>query len=264
MGKLADMVAEQTSLRHRIKYNVRRFRMAGIGLFSKVDAERTRLYKQLLEASDQRAVDAGLLRRVNALSLGAINLMWEEGQKVFDDLVAAGEQAATRPRRASSLRGLETEPSVSSTPSVQAVAAAPAKSVATKPATKNGKSTSPARSSAAAVNAVLTTPANVKHLDTARKRTTALPPGTELPAFDLAVQRVEQLSERPDQVTQLALYALYKQATEGDVKGRRPAVAKVVERAKFDARRERKGMSPEAARHAYCQLVTDLIGHDPT
>ena len=40
--------------------------------------------------------------------------------------------------------------------------------------------------------------------------------------FDAAAAASKSLKERPDNTTMLQLYALYKQATEGDVEGRRP------------------------------------------
>ena len=40
-------------------------------------------------------------------------------------------------------------------------------------------------------------------------------------AFDKAVAESKQLPEKPDNMTLLKIYALYKQATEGDVEGTR-------------------------------------------
>ena len=56
----------------------------------------------------------------------------------------------------------------------------------------------------------------------------------------------------------LQLYGLYKQATEGDVSGKRPGLLDVKGRAKFDAWTERKGLSTEKARSEYVALVTRL------
>ena len=55
--------------------------------------------------------------------------------------------------------------------------------------------------------------------------------------------------------TMLELYALYKQATSGDVSGSRPGMMDVRGRAKFDAWAKRKGMSKDAAMQAYIDLV---------
>jgi acyl-CoA-binding protein len=53
----------------------------------------------------------------------------------------------------------------------------------------------------------------------------------------------------------LALYALYKQATAGDVTGERPGMLDLRGRAKYDAWAGRKGMSRDAAMEAYVALA---------
>jgi acyl-CoA-binding protein len=55
--------------------------------------------------------------------------------------------------------------------------------------------------------------------------------------------------------TMLELYALFKQATVGDVSGSRPGMLDVRGRAKFDAWAKRKGLTKEAAMQAYIDLV---------
>jgi diazepam-binding inhibitor (GABA receptor modulator, acyl-CoA-binding protein) len=55
--------------------------------------------------------------------------------------------------------------------------------------------------------------------------------------------------------TLLELYALYKQATSGDVSGSRPGMMDVKGRAKYDAWAKRKGMTKDAAMEAYVTLV---------
>jgi diazepam-binding inhibitor (GABA receptor modulator, acyl-CoA-binding protein) len=56
--------------------------------------------------------------------------------------------------------------------------------------------------------------------------------------------------------TLLELYALYKQATAGDVSGSRPGMMDIKGRAKFDAWSRRKGMTKDAAMQAYIDLVS--------
>ncbi len=58
----------------------------------------------------------------------------------------------------------------------------------------------------------------------------------------------------------LRLYALFKQATMGDVAGDRPGALDFKARAKYDAWTAAKGLSPEAARGAYVDLVDELTG----
>jgi diazepam-binding inhibitor (GABA receptor modulating acyl-CoA-binding protein) len=55
--------------------------------------------------------------------------------------------------------------------------------------------------------------------------------------------------------TLLELYALYKQATSGDVSGSRPGMMDLRGRAKYDAWAKRKGMTKDAAMEAYVALV---------
>ena len=53
----------------------------------------------------------------------------------------------------------------------------------------------------------------------------------------------------------LDMYALYKQATSGDVSGARPGMMDLRGRAKYDAWAKRKGMTKDAAMQAYIELV---------
>lgn len=53
----------------------------------------------------------------------------------------------------------------------------------------------------------------------------------------------------------LDLYALYKQATSGDISGSRPGMMDLKGRAKYDAWTKRKGMTKDAAMQAYIDLV---------
>jgi diazepam-binding inhibitor (GABA receptor modulator, acyl-CoA-binding protein) len=76
--------------------------------------------------------------------------------------------------------------------------------------------------------------------------------------FEQAVADSKQLSERPDNMTMLKLYALYKQASSGDVDGKRPGFSDMVGRAKWDAWNELKGQTADEARQAYIDLVEDL------
>jgi acyl-CoA-binding protein len=53
----------------------------------------------------------------------------------------------------------------------------------------------------------------------------------------------------------LEMYALYKQATVGDVTGSRPGMMDLRGRAKYDAWAKQKGVSKDAAMTAYIALV---------
>jgi acyl-CoA-binding protein len=76
--------------------------------------------------------------------------------------------------------------------------------------------------------------------------------------FAQAQVDVKQLPARPDNDTLLKLYALYKQATDGDVKGERPGGFELVRIAKFDAWSKLKGTTTENAMQQYVDLVASL------
>src|SRR5262245_37187536 len=78
--------------------------------------------------------------------------------------------------------------------------------------------------------------------------------------FAEAQRRVKTLPTAPDNETLLRLYALYKQATSGDVDGKRPGMLDIRGRAKYDAWQSVRGMSRERAMTEYVGLVTGLAG----
>ncbi|POA96684.1 acyl-CoA-binding protein [Chromobacterium sinusclupearum] len=77
--------------------------------------------------------------------------------------------------------------------------------------------------------------------------------------FTQAQADVKTLSERPDNQTLLQLYALYKQATDGDASGERPGMMDFINRAKFDAWEKLKGKSADAAMQEYIDVVNKLL-----
>ena len=76
--------------------------------------------------------------------------------------------------------------------------------------------------------------------------------------FDAAAAAAKQTRKKPDNATLLKLYAYYKQATEGDVKGDRPGGFDFVGGAKFDAWSKLKGMSTDDAMTSYVKQVERL------
>ena len=56
----------------------------------------------------------------------------------------------------------------------------------------------------------------------------------------------------------LKMYALYKQATEGDVSGKKPGMMDFIARAKFMAWEELKGSSSEESMQTYIDSVEEL------
>jgi diazepam-binding inhibitor (GABA receptor modulator, acyl-CoA-binding protein) len=78
--------------------------------------------------------------------------------------------------------------------------------------------------------------------------------------FDQAVSQSKVLSERPDNASLLKLYALYKQATDGDVEDEKPGSMDFVALAKWNARSELRGTGAEDAMRKYIALVESLGG----
>jgi acyl-CoA-binding protein len=75
--------------------------------------------------------------------------------------------------------------------------------------------------------------------------------------FEQAAAQSRTLGEQPNDVL-LKLYALYKQATAGDVSGPRPGGFNMVGRAKHDAWAALAGTSSERAMQDYIALVGAL------
>jgi acyl-CoA-binding protein len=90
----------------------------------------------------------------------------------------------------------------------------------------------------------------------ARKATTVM---ADMKArFEQAVAESKQLPDKPDNMTLLKIYALYKQASAGDVDGKRPGFSDLVGRAKWDAWNEQKGKPAEQAMKEYVDLIESL------
>jgi len=76
--------------------------------------------------------------------------------------------------------------------------------------------------------------------------------------FADAVAASKNLPEKPDNPTLLTIYALYKQASQGDVQGERPGFSDFVGRAKWDAWEARKGLARDTAMREYIDLIDSL------
>ena len=76
--------------------------------------------------------------------------------------------------------------------------------------------------------------------------------------FKSAAERLTQLPKRPQNDILLQLYALYKQANEGDITGDRPGFADFEGRAKFDSWKKLLGKSGEESKQEYISLVEKL------
>lgn len=78
--------------------------------------------------------------------------------------------------------------------------------------------------------------------------------------FEAAAEAVKTLPERPDNEMLLRLYGLFKQGSEGDVKGEKPGFFDFKGAAKYDAWEKHKGTDQTKAKEDYIKLVKRLGG----
>jgi diazepam-binding inhibitor (GABA receptor modulating acyl-CoA-binding protein) len=77
--------------------------------------------------------------------------------------------------------------------------------------------------------------------------------------FAAAQERVKTLTAAPSNNDLLELYALYKQASAGDVGGSRPGMFDLKGRAKYDAWAGKKGLAKDKAMEQYVATVDRLL-----
>ncbi len=77
--------------------------------------------------------------------------------------------------------------------------------------------------------------------------------------FEQAQKDVKALTRRPNDSEMLKLYALFKQASAGDVTGKRPGMLDIVGRSKYDAWAEVSGLDRDDAMQGYVKTVKALI-----
>jgi diazepam-binding inhibitor (GABA receptor modulator, acyl-CoA-binding protein) len=78
-------------------------------------------------------------------------------------------------------------------------------------------------------------------------------------AFEKAQADIKTLTSRPGNEDMLFLYAHFKQASSGDVSGKRPGMLDMVARAKYDAWAKLEGMSQKDAEAKYIAKVAALL-----
>eukprot|EP01132_Coremiostelium_polycephalum_P004949 gene4949-6166_t len=76
--------------------------------------------------------------------------------------------------------------------------------------------------------------------------------------FEAAAKQAKDFTKKPSNEELLELYALYKQATAGDVQGTQPWAVQVEARAKYDAWATKKGISQTDAEAQYIAYVAKL------
>lgn len=77
-------------------------------------------------------------------------------------------------------------------------------------------------------------------------------------SFKIALEKVQNLDTRPTNENLLKLYGLYKQATEGEIKGDRPGGFDFKAIAKYDSWASLRGMTNDEAMQSYIDLVNSL------
>ena len=78
--------------------------------------------------------------------------------------------------------------------------------------------------------------------------------------FDQAVKFVQSGKGgfRPTNEIRLEMYALFKQATEGDIKSKKPGLTDLVGKAKYSAWERLKGMDSEKAMETYINRIESI------
>ncbi|MGF1761050.1 acyl-CoA-binding protein [Photobacterium sagamiensis] len=77
--------------------------------------------------------------------------------------------------------------------------------------------------------------------------------------FEQAQLDVKKLTQRPSNDELLALYSFFKQATDGDVHGKRPGMFDFKGAAKYEAWEKRKGLDADTAMQKYIDKVSRII-----
>lgn len=77
--------------------------------------------------------------------------------------------------------------------------------------------------------------------------------------FEQATEVVKTLTKRPTDDEFLELYALFKQASIGNINTSRPGMLDLKGKAKWDAWKSKDGMSQNDAKEAYIKFVDTLV-----
>jgi pimeloyl-ACP methyl ester carboxylesterase/acyl-CoA-binding protein len=110
--------------------------------------------------------------------------------------------------------------------------------------------------------AALVAPAPAPTIAAAAPRAAAAPQGDLQQRFGQAVEKVRTAPAdgpfKPSNELKLKMYALYRQAIDGDVQGKRPGMLDIVARYKYDAWAMAKGLSAEDAMRKYLEEVAKV------
>lgn len=83
---------------------------------------------------------------------------------------------------------------------------------------------------------------------------------TQNERFNNAARAAKSLPGQPDNNALLEIYALFKQATCGDVSGEKPGLFDFVATAKYEAWEQLRGIGEEDAQSRYIELIRSLGG----
>jgi acyl-CoA-binding protein len=77
--------------------------------------------------------------------------------------------------------------------------------------------------------------------------------------FEKAQADTKTLTKRPSDTQLLDLYAYFKQGTEGDNNSTKPGMFDIKGKFKWEAWKSKEGLSKEAAKQKYVDLVDSLL-----
>ena len=110
--------------------------------------------------------------------------------------------------------------------------------------------------------AALVAPAPAPAIAVAAPRVAAAPKDDLKQRFEQAVEKVRTAPAdgpfKPSNELKLKMYALYRQATDGNVQGKRPGMLDIVARYKYDAWAMAKGLSADEAMRKYLEEVAKV------
>ena len=243
MVALKQITDEPLSIKERIFLNSEKLKLAGIGLASLLEGESGKMYRQAMSKGENSIGNQNLLGRMATLSLGTMRLVQEESQRIFEDLVAEGEDVVERRTSGQAVDTADHKLGVQGAEKIQQ----------RRTVAKTGSEGVLAKNAAAKKPTKQPAPASANNAEAPRLSATLQ---VRLKQAEKHVQALPELSAEQ----QALLQALKLQAEAGDVKGRRPGVKRPEAQQLFDQRKPLKGMKGEEAVLRYEALVEELRG----
>ena len=264
MVALKQITDEPLSLSEKLAQNGEKLKLASIGFASLVEEGSGKLYRQAMSMGDNYMGDQNLIGRMATLGLGTLRLMQEESQRLFDELVAEGEDVVERRTLGQNASGGGAELGVRGADKIRerrsVARTLPASMVnaierADSPVVPPRAASSSARAASSTAKAKPSVSETVTPADKVAERLNA--------KLRVRLQQAQCYLDTLEDLTseqQAHLAALKLQAEDGDVRGRRPGVKRAAEQNLFDQRKLLKGMSGEEAVLRFEALVEELRG----